>query len=209
MALKPFRKTMITPAGIAEYPWLSTPDTRFGDPTYKVNVRISGEEAKAFLAQVEAAKVEALAHLKQDPKNAKVNSLVAPIAEATDADGNIIPDTWVIKCKAKAFFTSQDGKVSENKLTIVDAKKNPLSVNIWGGSKVKVAISVGVVATAMYKGLVFRIAGVQVLELVSGGGGASNMFNTEDGFEAAADQQETSKPKVTTAESSEFDEVDF
>ena len=209
MAQKPFRKTLVTPAGIAEYPWLQTPDTRFGEPTYKVNVRISGEEAVAFMAKVEEVKAEALAHLQEEPKNKKLADLTLPIAEAEDEDGNVIPDTWIVKCKAKAFFTGQDGKVTENKLTIVDAKKQPINVSIYGGSTVKVAISVGAAATSIYKGLVFRIAGVQVINLVSGGG-AANLFNEEDGFEAEDEQRAAkSKPQVATAEAADADEVEF
>lgn len=208
MAQKPYRKTIVTPAGIAEYPWLQTPDTRFGEPTYKVNVRISGEEAVAFMEKIEEIKAEALAHLQEDPKNKKLIDLTLPIAEAEDENGNTIPDTWIVKCKAKAFFTGQDGKVVENKLTIVDAKKKPVSVSIYGGSKVKVAINVGAAATSIYKGLVFRIAGVQVLELVSGGG-ASNLFSEEDGFEADESQVASAQPKPAPAESAGDDEVDF
>lgn len=208
MAQKPFRKTLVTPAGIAEYPWLQTPDTRFGEPTYKVNVRISGDEAVAFMEKIEEVKAEALAHLQEDPKNKKLADLTLPIAEAEDEEGNTIPDTWIVKCKAKAFFTGQDGKVVENKLTIVDAKKKPVGVSIYGGSKVKVAINVGAAATSIYKGLVFRIAGVQVLELVSGGG-ATNLFSEEDGFEAD-ESQVAAKPKPAPAESVGDDEdVEF
>lgn len=208
MAQKPFRKTLITPVGIAEYPWLQTPDTRFGEPTYKVNVRISGEEAVAFMEKLEEVKAEALAHLHEDPKNKKLTDLTLPIAEAEDEDGNTIPDTWIVKCKAKAFFTDREGKVTENKLTIVDAKKQPIGVSVYGGSKVKVAISIGAVATSIYKGLVFRIAGVQVLELVSGGG-ASNLFTEEDGFEADDSQKASNKAPKPVATDAGDDEVDF
>jgi hypothetical protein len=209
MAQKPFRKTLVTPAGIAEYPWLQTPDTRFGEPTYKVNVRISGDEAVAFMEKIEAVKAEALAHLQEDPKNKKITDLTVPIVEAEDEDGNVIPDTWIVKCKAKAFFTSQDGKVIENKLTIVDAKKNPIDVSIYGGSTLKVAISVGAAATSIYKGLVFRIAGVQVLNLVTGGG-ASNLFSEEDGFEADDSHKASNVAKpASTPEVSDDDEVEF
>lgn len=208
MALKPFRKTLMTPVGIAEYPWLQTPDTRFGEPTYKVNVRISGDEAVAFMEQVEAIKAEALEYLQQDPKNQRIKDLTLPIVEAEDESGNVIPNTWVVKCKARAFFTTSDGKVVENKLNIVDAKKKPIDVSIYGGSKLKVAIGVGAAATSIYKGLVFRIAGVQVLDLVQGG--SSNLFNVEDGFEADDSQQaSTATPSPAKVDQSYDEDVDF
>ena len=208
MATRPFRKAAVTPAGIAEYPWLLTPDTRFGDPTYKVNVRISGDEGQAFVDQVETMKAEALTHLKEDPKNNNLTDLITPIVAATADDGSVIPKTWIVKCKTRAFFKNKDGSLVENKLQIVDSKKAPMNgVNIWGGSTLKVAITIGAVATSIYKGLVFRIAGVQVLDLVSGGSQANSMFKDEDGFVADESMtKEILKPVITQAAA---DEVDF
>ena len=195
---KPFRKTVVTPVGTAVYPWLNTPDTRFGEPTYKVNLRLEGEEAKAFIAQVDAIKEEAKAHLG-------VNDLVVPIVPALDDDKQPIPGAFDVKTKAKAHFKQADGSLVENHLTIVDAQKNPMDESagtIWGGSKLKLALNVGAVSTSIYSGLMLRINAVQVIDLVTGSQGGANAFDKEDGFTAEP------KPVAKVAEGEE-ETIDF
>ena len=197
MAVKPFRKSVVTPVGTAIYPWLNTPDSRFGDPTYKVNLRLTGEDATKFIAQVDAIKEEAKAHLG-------VADLIVPIVPALDDDKNEIPGAFDVKTKAKAFFKQSDGTMVENNLTIVDAQKNKMDESagtIWGGSKVKLALNVGAVATSIYQGLMLRINAVQVIELVTGGQGGANAFDKEDGFTAEQ------KPAPVAAEGG--DDIDF
>ena len=197
MAVKPFRKTIVTPVGTAIYPWLNTPDTRFGEPTFKVNLRLTGEDATKFIAQVDALKEEAKAHLG-------VADLIVPIVPALDDDKNEIPGAFDVKTKAKAFFKQADGSMVENNLTIVDAQKNPMDESagtIWGGSKIKLALNVGAVATSIYQGLMLRINAVQVIELVTGGQGGANAFDKEDGFTAEQ------KPAPVAAEGG--DDIDF
>lgn len=204
MALKPFKKSIVTPVGVAIYPWLHEPDTRFGDPTYKVNLRIEGEEAKIFLSNLKQIRDEAIEYLKQDNPKLTAENFKVPVVEATNEDGSVIENAWDVKTKAKAFFKQKDGTLQPNNLTIVDSQKNPIGkeTQIWGGSKLKVALSVGAVSTAIYSGLMLRINGVQVLDLVSGGSGATNLFDKEDGFVTA---EPVSKPIASEGE----DDFDF
>ena len=198
MATKPFRKTIVTPVGTAIYPWLNTPDTRFGEPTFKVNLRLTGEDAIKFIAQVDALKEEAKAHLG-------VADLIVPIVPALDDDRNEIPGAYDVKTKAKAHFKQADGSLVENHITIVDAQKNPMDESagtIWGGSKIKLALNVGAVSTSIYSGLMLRINAVQVIELVTGGQGGANAFDKEDGF--------TAEPKpVAKVVEGEDESIDF
>ena len=197
MAVKPFRKSIVTPVGTAIYPWLNTPDTRFGEPTFKVNLRLTGEDATKFIAQVDALKEEAKAHLG-------VADLIVPIVPALDDDKNEIPGAFDVKTKAKAHFKQADGSLVENRITIVDAQKNPMDESagtIWGGSKIKLALNVGAVSTSIYTGIMLRINAVQVIDLVTGGQGGANAFDKEDGFTAEQ------KPAPVVAEGG--DEIDF
>ena len=210
MARQQFKKQIITPKGTFAYPWLTqgSPDLKFGAPgKYKVNVVISGPEAVAFKEQVDKIKDEALAYLQQD--NPKLQDLKIPMDETVDENGNVVPDSWTVKPKANAAFRNPDGTETPNKLVIVDSDKKPMNnVSIWSGSEGKVAITVGALDTGVYKGLVFRIAAVQVLSLVEGGqGGASSMFDKEDGFKATEEQ--TTKPAATRVEETTDNEVDF
>ena len=205
----PYKKSLVTPIGTMSYPWLTqgNPDIRFGAPgKYKVNLIISGPEAAEFKAKVDEIKVEALAHLQKD--NPKLADLVVPMDLHKDENGVDIPGTYVVKPKANAAFRRPDGTEEPNKLVIVDADKKPVpeGTAIWSGSKGKVAISVGAIDSGVYKGLVFRIAAVQVTELVEGGaGGASSMFEREDGYSAP----EVAKEDTRVEESTDADPVHF
>lgn len=203
MALKPYRKSLVTPEGTAIYPWLTEPDSRFGDPTYKVNLRISGDAAKAFVAKVEEVKAEAVVYLQQDNPKLTAENFKVPLVEAKDESGNTIPDTWDVKAKTKAFYKKADGSMAPMKFVVVDAQKNEMDKDtaIWGGSKLKLALNIGAVSTAIYSGLMFRINGVQVLELVTGGGNAASMFDKEDGYVA--------EEKVNPVELTGDEDIDF
>ena len=200
MATKPFRKSIVTPVGVAVYPHVTpgSPDSKFGDPVYKCNLRLEGEDATQFIAKIEEMKVQAMKHLG-------VKDLIVPIVPALDDDKNVIPGAFDVKTKAKAFFKQADGSMVENHLTVVDAKKQPYDVSngaIWGGSKLKLALNVGAVSTSIYSGLMLRINAVQVIDLVTGGQGGANAFDKEDGFTAEP------KPAVTVAEG-EDETIDF
>ena len=197
MATKPFRKTIVTPVGTAIYPHLTAPDAKFGDPVYKCNLRLTGEDATQFIAKIEEMKVQAMEHLG-------VKDLIVPIVPALDDDKQPIPGAFDVKTKAKAFFKQADGSVVENVLTIVDAQKNPYDAAngaIWGGSKVKLALNVGAVSTSIYSGLMLRITACQVLDLVTGGQGGANAFDKEDGF--------TAEPKPAPVVAEGGDDIDF
>ena len=197
MAVKPFRKTIVTPVGTAIYPHITAPDAKFGDPVYKCNLRLTGEDATQFIAKIEEMKVQAMEHLG-------VKDLIVPIVPALDDDKNEIPGAFDVKTKAKAFFKQADGSMVENNLTIVDAQKNPYDAAngaIWGGSKLKLALNVGAVSTSIYSGLMLRITAVQVIDLVTGSQGGANAFDVEDGFTA-----ESKPAPVATADG---DEIDF
>lgn len=198
MATKPFRKSIVTPVGTAIYPHLTTPDAKWGEPTYKCNLRLTGEDATQFIAKIEEMKVQAMEHLG-------VKDLIVPIVPALDDDKNEIPGAFDVKTKAKAFFKQADGSMVENNLTIVDAQKNPYDASngaIWGGSKLKLALTVGAVSSAVYQGLMLRVQAVQVIDLVTGGQGGANAFDKEDGFTAEP------KAEVKVAEG-EDETIDF
>jgi len=202
MARNQFRKNMIVPTGVLSYPWLTqgNPDVRFGPGKYKTNSVISGPEAAKFVADLEAVKQDALKHLQQDDPS--LTDLTLPVDAAKDDQGEVIPGSYVVKAKANAEFKNADGTTTPNELVIVDASKTRMQgpVNVWSGTKAKLAVQVGAVNTSIYKGLVFRLTGVQILDLVSSGG--SDMFDKEDGFVA----EPTPTPK---AEVTESDEVHF
>lgn len=199
MAKNQFRKNVVTPIGVLSYPWITQgkPDNRFGTPKYKTNIVISGAAAADFMTQLEAIKQDAFEYLKVDNPSLTIDKLRWPVELAKDADGNEVMGSYLIKTKANAFFRNADGTESPNEIIVVDAEKNRMhGVEVWSGSKGKVAIQIGAIVTNIYSGLVFRLSGVQVTDLVTGGG--TDLFNKEDGF--VADETMTEKESVVADE---------
>ena len=211
-----FRKVLVTPAGVAQYPALLTPDTRFatdGIGTFKCNLVLPEAEAEDFIEVCEgllAEKLEALeGELTKKQFNAvKEKGLSMPFAIETDDEddptGNV-----VIKAKQKAgYISKKDNKLVERSMQVVDAKKKKISVNVGGGSRVKMAVELSTWHNAANGyGVTARLNAVQVLELMEFGGQAVNMFDEEDGFEAddetdafTATPTEAPEPSTASAE---------
>lgn len=203
---KPWSKTIVTPEGIALYPRLSEPDSRFGEPRYEVTVKFSGEEAEALKAQLETLAEEALANQQQlDPKFKKLKALAVPLKPVMDDEGNEVEGEFTLQAKCKAFITTKQGSTIPNKPAVIDAKKNPIDVAVWGGSKIKVAIQL-IPFSTFGGGISARLKAVQVLELVTASG-VSGMFEVEDGFEAEETAKATPKPAAEDADDN--DDIDF
>ena len=70
------------------------------------------------------------------------------------------------------------------KVALVDASRTPTTVNVGGGSEIKIAATVFPYAmnTTKSVGLSLRPSAVQILSLVSGQSNVVSMFDDEDGF---------------------------
>lgn len=182
----------VTPLGVAQYPWLVEPDTKFNpDGDYKVNMLFGdkdNEHLKFILKDLANTLEEYYQGIITDPKYAKVASKIqkADIFEE-DTDGNI-----VMKFKQKAILKSIKG-THEVKIPLFDSKGKPLSnTKLGGGSKIKLCFSVApyYVPSTRMCGLSLRPVAVQVIELkewAEGGTMQSYGFKDEDGYEGAED----------------------
>lgn len=229
MADKQTKVKGVTPVGIASYPYLNKPDTKFNtEGEFKVNLILGAEETEELRAKIDemteaqAAVVRAeledkLAKAKTGADKAKLKKAIenlaanVPYEETVDDDGN--PDGgYVLRFKTKATFKDQKtGKTVARTIKLFDAKRNPTTVAVFGGSKIKVAYEIApyfVQATGAY-GVSLRINAVQIIELAQGGGGngASYGFDEEDGFESSGDAQ--SAPNENAEGGSEGDDEDF
>lgn len=207
---------MITPKGVAIYPKLDKPDTKFdADGVYEVKLKfdptatdgVIGKTSATWAEIVEKAEAirdEFLATTKADLQSgdgkakAKAKSISALDFGAepdVDDDGNET-GMIVVKVKMKASGVSKkDGKPWTRKPTLFDAKGKPLPANappIWGGSTLKAAAEVVPYYTAKDNvvGITLRLNAVQVIELVSGQGRTASAFGfgEEDGYEAEEEQ---------------------
>ena len=89
----------------------------------------------------------------------------------------------------KARVKPKNGDEFEQAPKLFDAKQNELDrkkVSVWGGSKMKVNFEVVPYMAAATKsaGITLRLRAVQVIELVSGGGGNAESygFGEEEGY---------------------------
>ena len=205
-AKRPPLEKVLTPTGIAKFPHLNKPDTKFNkDGEYRIRLILAAEEAapivdkmkaaadKAFNetkaeleASIKSEKGEKLAKAKEALKKLKLADL--PMKPVYDDDGEETGHAE-LSFKMKAQRKDKEGKVIKMVPKLFDSKGAafPLSKDIWGGSKVKVAAQIVPFYTAAVgAGASLRLSAVQIIELSSGSGGTADSFGfgKEEGYEA-------------------------
>ena len=178
-----------TPKGIAQYPWLSKPDTKFNEEgVYKVDLIIPKADAIPVLKQINEVFAE---NVDKETKRAKGQDVVKAkppyweeLDDAKQPTGNV-----VLRLKSKY------------KPAVFDAKGIPMvDSSIWGGSELKVNGTIAPYFTSIIgAGVSLRLSAVQVIQYVEGGsGGAQGFgFKEEVGYEHKA--PETFEEVVTEA----------
>ena len=168
-------KTFTTAKGVAYYPYISAPDTKFDEQGhYKVNLCLSKEDAAPVLDIIKGVVKEGIAALKKDKPNLEMKQAPLPFHDELDDDGNPTGNV-IVKFKSKAAY----------KPAIFDSKGNMMAKsNIYGGSELKVNGSAAFFHTPMIgAGVTLRLRAVQVIQYVEGTVGASKFgFDEEEGF---------------------------
>ncbi len=175
--------TITTPAGIARYPHLNRPDTKFDDVgVYKVNLELSAEDAEPFLKQVESLLAEFIAAKKVELKKDKLKLHAAPWEEN---DGQV-----QLKLKVKALGKDKAGETYSRAPKLFNAAGEVITDNIGGGSKLKVAVVPYCWYTGtLGAGITLQPKAVQVLDLVTWGDGGSAVsygFDVQEAMQATA-----------------------
>lgn len=184
---------LLSVKGVAVYPWLLEPDTRFdAEGAYSVKLRIAEADAQGMIKTMDATWAEFQATLK-GPKAKKAPNSLGYNMEF-DEEGNETGFV-IFNFKTKASYVSKKtGKRMEMKPDLFDAKGNPLKdlKNLWGGSIIKVNYSPAGYESGSNLGVTLRLNAVQVFELRKGGGGdaSSYGFGEEEGYEYEADGSE-------------------
>lgn len=187
-------KTFTTPKGVAYYPYISAPDTKFDEQGhYKVNLCVPKAEAKEIMELIKKELVDGVKALKEAKPNAKIKQAPLPFVDELDDDeqptGNVI-----IKFKSKAAY----------KPAIFDSKGTPvMKSNIYAGSVIKVNGSISFYnSPAVGVGVSLRLRAVQVIEYVEGASGATKFgFEEETGFtidDSGDDKAENTEVVETT-----------
>lgn len=157
-------KTLVTPVGVASYPYLLKADFGYDDGgVYQSKLSFPKDaSASAFAAAVDAAMEESFVAATAQAKGRKVNRAASPVVE--DNNG------YTLKAKLKAtgvnhttkqVFT-QVPKIFDNKNAPWDPEKQ-----IWSGSKLKLQVELVPYYTKGEAGITLRLKAAQVLELVS------------------------------------------
>ena len=165
------KQVVNTPEGTASYPWLNTPDTKFGTPgNYSCNLVLdpSNPEADEFLkkydAFVEKAKTDCIEQIQEhldtipdNPKNKAKRSeflnmiddidacFKNPLAEEYDSEGELTGN-MVLTCSSKAEFKDKKtGNTISLKPDAYDATGNVIKEGdvpqVGGGSKLRLKIT--------------------------------------------------------------------
>lgn len=178
-------KRLSTPVGIAVYPRLQRPDTKFDElGQYKADISVPKAEAAPLM------KVLQEAHKAHTGKPAKANENTMWFMETDDAGeetGNVI-----FKLRIKNRLNKK-GELWDRRPKQFDAALKPIDVNPWGGTKMVVSFDVYEWTSGDKKGISLQPVGVQIIELVTGTGGADPSamgFAARDGYTDASDEDE-------------------
>lgn len=206
----------ITPKGIAVYPWLDKPDTKFQtEGVYKVGIRLPPEQANALLEKLEAVRDAAYVELAAEARAAAAEKAKTSKAKAAAAKMEIIKadlpveeeedGSMVFRFKMKASGIRK-GRVNSAGLREEDvpwvqqpdlfgADGSPLEDEereIWGGSTIKVAYHLSPYYNATNKtaGIALKLDAVMVLKAAKGSGRTAEAY----GFEAEDEDEDAPAP---------------
>jgi len=163
---------LVSPKGIASYPKLNEPDTKFkADGEYSVSLIVEPDEAKSFTEAVQNCVKQYYTSQCQLLKKKELKKAGIPIKNDADKDGN---ETGKIKIKftlPARVKSKKTGKEWEQRPALFDTKGKPITERVGGGSVLKVACEVFPWYTpALGVGASLRCKAVQVIDLKSPSG---------------------------------------
>lgn len=178
MAQNKSQRVTIGP-GRAVYPALRTPDTKFDElGQYKADLAIPLSEAEPLMKKLSDIHK---AHTGKAPsKSSNTMWYLEEDKETGEETGNVI-----FKCRVKNRMR-RDGQLWDRRPKLFSADLKPVEVNPWGGTVMAVSAEVYEWDAGGKKGVSLQPVGVQIIELVEGGGeSAEDMgFGKRDGFTA-------------------------
>lgn len=173
---------------IAIYPHLTKPDGAFGNeanPKYHTKFKLEGERADK-LCEVIDAEMEAFATASGNKVTKRSN-----VPYERQEDGSV-----VFKATVNKYGAFGKANQWENAVVIVDAKLNPCTQVVYGGSELNLRLELYTYALNGSVGLQLRPKAVQVIKLGEPSGDMSPEeaakaagFSETDGFEDDSDAQ--------------------
>lgn len=170
----------LTPKGkLTGFVAIEKPSDKFGPATYSCKVAFEAEEARAMKATIDDL-------MKKSEKKAGKPGVAKPPYVISNKQ-------LIVTFKQKAEIRSKAGKVYEKTITIYDSKANVVEgfLNVSEGSTVRISFDPYMwhVASQGGAGVTLQLHSVQVIDLVTFGGGNNadvNPFDEVEGTFAAA-----------------------
>jgi hypothetical protein len=189
--------TITLPKGIARFPSLHRPDTKFNDlGVYKANVAVPAEEAEAVMKQLQAIAKAELG--KALPKSD--NSLWKM---EIDDNGD---ETGMVMFKASVKnIQKKDGELWDRKPKQYDADLKVVNEVIFGGSELIINCEVRVWEFSGKKGISLQPRAVQIIKLV-GPSESDNPFEKQDGGFVGSGDVPSFAPVTTPDEIEEIED---
>jgi hypothetical protein len=222
---RPKAPEFTTPPGLARYPRLSDPDTRFDpDGRYKVELRWPAEKIEPFKAKIDKLIADAFAAWKKDHKKEVADEdfkLQKSIFKQVKDDEGEPTGEVSLNVAMKAVVRWKDKATGQEKSraqrpVVVDAKGKPTKAEPWSGSTLAVRFAIDPDYWAGQKkfGASVKMIGVQIVKLVQGGERTAESMGFEtydEGFDGdefdGGDDGETST-NTSTDSSSDAEALD-
>lgn len=175
MAKKPKFTRVVTPEGIAKFPWITKADTQFNaEGEYKVDLLLDpdDEDTKGLVKAIDDAIEAHVAELKKAKKMKKNTKVNYPYKEDTDEDDN---ETGLIAFtfKQKKVIKPKNGEPFSVTIPIVDSKGKKIQSPppIYGGSRIAVSADLvpypfgeNAKVGSIGAGVTMRLVAVQLIE---------------------------------------------
>lgn len=211
------RKRYVTPTGTAVFPYLTKPDTKFKEEgEYRVKLRMSAADAAPIIELVDAEMAvirkdeKLIAAQKKQPKGKGIPEN-SPYKNVVDDNGDETGEVEFNFAAAASGVSKKDGKPWTRKIDVFDAKKNKIKGEVWGGSQIKVAYTIGsyFINAKVGYGVKLYLEAAQVIELVQGGQRNADAygFGEEEGYEAEDDAAPETEAETTGSD--DGDDEDF
>lgn len=190
-----------TPAGIAGYPWLTKPDTKFNAAgEYRINLILDEAEAQPLREHLDKLLDAAHKQMQEENPKVKVKKAESRVKPFLDSEKNEVEGKVQIGFKMKAVIESKKtGEKWEQRPAIFDAAgKVMVNPKVGGGSTVKIAYEAAPYYSAKDKeaGITLRLKAVQILNLVEFGqkDAASYGFDVAEPSREDSDSSEQGTP---------------
>lgn len=158
------QQAITTPKGIAQYPWVNSPSTKFvPEGQYSCNIVLTKEEGDVILTQLKPILAEAVKE-KETELGKKVKTYELPL--------QLEGDSYILKSKLKPVNgTRKDGTPYTRSLGLFDSQGNPWDkeVLIRGGSSIRLSVRPkSWFSPLLGVGITLELLAVQVVELAEG-----------------------------------------